>query len=626
MNIRSSILLALALSLGTFSEAIADENKRSCRADLWFANDESGSINDSEFDGALDFLYQLSDRFNFDDNTGVKAGITQWSYSSRNVIIPITQHFSDSGDTGLKSDNSLVITTNGLGIRELYDQRFYKNGGTNLLKATEHLYQLLSNTTTPQDPNNHGRRASVQQVVVILTDARSSQITNNSAAWINSSNDLRQAAVPDNVAIIMVLIDDAKAAYENSPNVRNIINEVVGGNEQLVLKVDNYADASDPTQHHINTLVDVICDVASNGPDESPRDWGDAPDSYGTDGVAANSGNDEIGASHKIVKGLFLGDTAPDQEAQGQPGDGAYKDGWEEDGVAVPNILISNSTYTIPASDITVTNALAEPATLYGFVDFNRDGDFNDVGESAKTTVNSGATHPTSDLVFQSFESASSPGKTYSRFRISRDKQLTATGKASDGEVEDYDMNVIAYDPCCPPWSVATINELFEYASPGPLSSDYSVQINQAAFQPFSARMQAYIDFLHTTDPSINKVTIQMEIFERGNGIEPQFGWPSSSQVGASVVNSWVTGNAANTNANNFPLEAMQVNRWYGLKTGIYLNNRIQYFPRKCAENNVYVRLETRNSLRSEKPERLLKFSYDGKSTSKTVVIRGDAR
>jgi len=625
MNIRSSILLALAISIGSVSGAMANENKRTeCRAkaDIWFANDESGSISNNEFDSALDFLYQISDRFHFDDNTGIKAGITRWSSQSSAVIMPITQHFSDSGDTGLKSDsNGVVINNNGKGIRELYKTRQY-NGSTNLTGATKHLNKLLRNTTSPPDPNNHGRRAGVKQVAVILTDASSPQITGSGAAWINAANDLRQAA-PGDVTVIAVLIEHAKDAYLNDANAKAIIDNVAGvSTGGKVLTVNNYADASDPAQNHINTLVDTICDTA-NG---SPSDWGDAPDSYGTDATAANSGNDTVGASHTIVKGLYLGDTAPDAEPQGQPGNGAYRDGWEEDGVNVPNIQITDQTYTIAASDITATNALADPAKLYGFVDFNRDGDFNDIGESAEATIASGATHPTSDLVFQSFEKASSTGKTYARFRLSTDKQLTATGPASDGEVEDYDMNIIKFDPCCPPWSTARINELFEYASNGSISGNYSVKFNQTLYQQFSLQMQSYINYLNSIDNAINKITIQMEIYERGNGVEPQAGWPNVKQVGPSVINSWIAGNTPNATANNFPLGAMQVNRWYGLKTGIYLNNRIQFFPRNCAENNIYVRVETRNSLRSEDGQGLIKFSLDGRGAYKTMVISDDAR
>ena len=47
-------------------------------ADLWFANDESGSVTTAEFEDALDFLYQISDEFVYDDVTGVKAGVTGW--------------------------------------------------------------------------------------------------------------------------------------------------------------------------------------------------------------------------------------------------------------------------------------------------------------------------------------------------------------------------------------------------------------------------------------------------------------------------------------------------------------------------------------------------------------------
>lgn len=44
-------------------------------------------------------------------------------------------------------------------------------------------------------------------------------------------------------------------------------------------------------------------------------DYGDAPDTYGTDAIAGNSGSDPVGAHHTPVIGIHLGANGPDSES-----------------------------------------------------------------------------------------------------------------------------------------------------------------------------------------------------------------------------------------------------------------------------------------------------------------------
>ncbi|MEL7400369.1 MAG: hypothetical protein AAFN68_07315, partial [Pseudomonadota bacterium] len=73
------------------------------------------------------------------------------------------------------------------------------------------------------------------------------------------------------------------------------------------------------------------------------RDYGDAPDTYGTN--AADTGGEGVGASHVIVPGLQLG-TAPDFEADAQaPLDGTGV-GAEDDGIVLAPLNESDTAYT----------------------------------------------------------------------------------------------------------------------------------------------------------------------------------------------------------------------------------------------------------------------------------------
>ena len=165
-----------------------------------------------------------------------------------------------------------------------------------------------------------------------------------------------------------------------------------------------------------------------------PIDHGDLPDT----GAGTGTGNYETlranGGPRHLLDGynatarttpLMLGSTA-DDEVDGQPNVAADGDDTadfdDEDGVsAFPGLDPSYTSYTIPAGNITTVNSTGSAATLYGFLDFNMDGDFLDAGESTTAAVPDGATNPSSDLTWAGFATPLSLGTTYARFRLSTD-------------------------------------------------------------------------------------------------------------------------------------------------------------------------------------------------------------
>lgn len=98
-------------------------------------------------------------------------------------------------------------------------------------------------------------------------------------------------------------------------------------------------------------------------------DYGDAPDSYGTD--STNSRGEGIGASHLISNSLYLGSAAPDADSDGfvdgidNNGNGSDDDditapgnGDDEDAVSsLPPLTTAESAYRI--ANIALTNTLA---------------------------------------------------------------------------------------------------------------------------------------------------------------------------------------------------------------------------------------------------------------------------
>ena len=112
----------------------------------------------------------------------------------------------------------------------------------------------------------------------------------------------------------------------------------------------------------------------------------------------------------------------------------------DEDGVILGN-LVPGQTATA-----TVTSSVGSFAAGYlqAFVDFNRDGDWNDAGEQIFKDVQ--LTNGTVVLPFNVPASASL-GLTYARFRFSLEHGIGPTGSALGGEVEDYATNILGTAP-----------------------------------------------------------------------------------------------------------------------------------------------------------------------------------
>ncbi|MGB9623976.1 MAG: GEVED domain-containing protein [Phycisphaerae bacterium] len=170
------------------------------------------------------------------------------------------------------------------------------------------------------------------------------------------------------------------------------------------------------------------------GPVPEPDDFGDAPAPYPT--LLANNG-----AHHTAIPGLSLGNLI-DTEADGLPNATATGDDAnnlaDEDGVTFNTAFFAGVPNTL-----TVTTSMPPGMTAYlnAWIDFNGDGDWADPGEQIFTDwiVNNGA----NNLTFTP-PVITALGKTFARFRLSTVRGLSYTGAAPDGEVEDYQVNIVS--------------------------------------------------------------------------------------------------------------------------------------------------------------------------------------
>ncbi|HSN77113.1 MAG TPA: SdrD B-like domain-containing protein [Anaerolineae bacterium] len=148
-----------------------------------------------------------------------------------------------------------------------------------------------------------------------------------------------------------------------------------------------------------------------------------------------------------VVNTLKLGNVAPDGDSGFLQNVDATADDLtnvqDEDGVAVlPQILETSTSVDLTVRAIN-TNSAGTPATLACWIDFNRNGVFENNFERASTTVpaNSG----TADYVLP-FSNLSGlvAGDSYLRCRIAYEASEVAnpTGAANSGEVEDYKVTI----------------------------------------------------------------------------------------------------------------------------------------------------------------------------------------
>jgi hypothetical protein len=203
-------------------------------------------------------------------------------------------------------------------------------------------------------------------------------------------------------------------------------------------------DATMPRQ-----LSQVAAPLVAGSADLFPADLGDAPDTAAGTGYGNYQTTDADGGPlHRIVPGLHLGanvdaDSGDLQNATATADDvdGSLPD--DEDGVLNPLELLGTEG-AAPTVTLLVTNTTGAAAMLYGWIDYNGDGSFDDVTERAQIEVSDGTLRGRFTLTFPVIP-AGSRGQTYARFRLSTDAgAASSVGYADDGEVEDYSFAITA--------------------------------------------------------------------------------------------------------------------------------------------------------------------------------------
>lgn len=176
-------------------------------------------------------------------------------------------------------------------------------------------------------------------------------------------------------------------------------------------------------------------------------DFGDAPDTSAGTGagnyqtLSANSGPSHVIDATQTK--LFMG-ARVDSEANGLQNVNAIGDDVatlpdDEDGLVEPSQDLLLTAGSVPTVRVRATNTTGSAATLYGWIDYNRDGVFDNATERASVSVPNGSNKSTFTLAFPTVPTSADGGATFARFRLGSDSAAAnSTGASNGGEVEDY--------------------------------------------------------------------------------------------------------------------------------------------------------------------------------------------
>lgn len=186
-------------------------------------------------------------------------------------------------------------------------------------------------------------------------------------------------------------------------------------------------------------------------------DFGDAPGAVDPDhpdfpgGYPTTLAQD--GARHVVSFNVRLGDHI-DADAQVEGAFDAREDDEnlpqdDEDGIQFLDGFTEEThpeagahVRVVPGTTATLLPLASVDGKLDAWVDWNRDGDWDDPGEQVFTSEDIGPAMGEDDALDVEVPARAAPGFTYARFRFSRQGGLAPTGAAPSGEVEDYLIGV----------------------------------------------------------------------------------------------------------------------------------------------------------------------------------------
>ena len=310
------------------------------------------------------------------------------------------------------------------------------------------LVWMDANKNGIQDPDEAGI-ASVQVELLDSLNNVLAQATTDANGFYIFSNDPNGTNTASQIYNITSLVHNQKYKVRIASTQGSLSGLVLTASNAGTNLMDNDATLSGNDALIVVQPTDIQSIGANNhsfdiGFRAADYDWGDLPDlAAGTatgdyESLAANNG-----PRHIISPDLRLGATNT-LEADAQQN--ANADGDVDDGLTLAGNenWAPGLTLNIPFS---ATNTTGATAYLEGWIDWNGDGDFGDVGEMV-VDMDDGIAFPMALSITVPTDAIQNQ-KIGFRLRISTTNNMTPYGEISDGEVEDYMITVTCPSSRC---------------------------------------------------------------------------------------------------------------------------------------------------------------------------------
>ncbi|WP_071675936.1 Calx-beta domain-containing protein [Nioella nitratireducens] len=243
INWLKAIFLLIPFLCGTAANA---SGTCSGRAELWFLNDESGSVTDTEFASAQSFLASVASSFDFATAGGFRGSLVAWDQTPT-LISGLTTTFPTVASTYSRSGSGSTYPGAAMAyaagaITGYSGSAYATDGGAAARTGVPSIVVLM----TDADGTN-SQRGGVQDETVLLTAA----------------NNLRAAGSE----VVIMLIAEAADRYDSSngnyeADFETMMNTAAGSSTNVIVGA-TYADIANPANGYISNLSNRICDVAA---------------------------------------------------------------------------------------------------------------------------------------------------------------------------------------------------------------------------------------------------------------------------------------------------------------------------------------------------------------------------
>jgi VCBS repeat-containing protein len=297
------------------------------------------------------------------------------------------------------------------------------NGIINLGGTVDHVLTIPAETNLIR-LGQAGQPAAVPIIFQPSIDFTGTQMAVQMINAINNSPRLIGVeATPGGAELVVI---EGAAAIDD---VDFVLNSSLNGLSQIGAIRDFAGNELKPNQFSGETKVSIVLG-------DVDLDFGDAPDPEFPTLFRSN------GAIHVLSGQTFLG-SGMDVETEALQNINADGDALD-DGVVFLGIVN-------PFVDTPIEVTVSVDGLIDAWIDYNRDGDWDDVGEqifaSQEVFAEPNGTAGPNSLVFRAPGGIELGTTTYTRFRFSTTGGLLPTGLASDGEVEDYEVPLAIGSP-----------------------------------------------------------------------------------------------------------------------------------------------------------------------------------